>query len=398
MKIRRRELLQAAALGGAALATSSLSFGAPRRRAPGALRILILGGTGFLGPAIVEAAQARGHALTLFNRGRTEKRLGLRIDGVERRIGNRDPLLPADDERGPDGALLRPDATPRGLDELREGTWDVVFDDCGYYPRHVKASAELLAPRVGHYVYVSSISCYADNAKAGQDETAALATMADPTLETMGPQYEHYGALKALCEQAAQAALPGRATVIRPGYIVGPGDPTQRFTYWPVRFDQGGDVLVPGTPDDPIQVIDVRDLAAWMVRVAETKTTGVFNACGPETRLAWGRVVAACQKCASATSKARWVPSAALRPLLEATPVEFPIWSAPEGESLGFHQWSNARAVAAGLAFRSIDAIAADTLAWFKGLPEERRKRLVARAEASGLTRENETSLLARLG
>ena len=398
MKLHRRELLKAAALGGAALATSSVPFAAKSRLAQGKLRILILGGTGFLGPAIVNAAKPRGHAITLFNRGRTEKRLGLKLEGLEKRYGNRDPELPADDERGQDGKLLRPDSTPKGLEQLREGEWDVVFDDCGYYPRHVKASAELLAPRIGQYVYVSSISCYADNTKAGQDETATLATMEDPTLETMGEQFQYYGALKALCEQAAQAAVPGKTTVVRPGYIVGPGDPTQRFTYWPVRLDQGGDVLVPGAPADPIQVIDVRDLAEWMVRVAEAKTMGVFNACGPETKLPWGRVIEACQACASAKSTLHWVPMEKLRPLLETTPVEFPIWAAPEGDSLGFHQWSNARAVAAGLTFRSIDTIAADTLAWFKGLPEENQKRLIARHEAGGLTREAEKNLLAQLG
>src|SRR6185436_15513984 len=159
-----------------------------------------------------------------------------------------------------------------GLKALEGRKWDAVLDTSGYYPRHVKASAELLAPNIGHYVYVSSISCYAKTDVEGMDEDGALAKLDDPTVETMGKDYANYGGLKALCEQAAEAAMPGRTCVVRPGYIVGPTDPTDRFTYWPARFDKGGDVLVPGAPSDPIQVIDVRDLAEWMVLVGEQGT------------------------------------------------------------------------------------------------------------------------------
>jgi 2'-hydroxyisoflavone reductase len=342
---------------------------------PGKQHALILGGTGFLGPALVEACRTRGHTVTLFNRGKT--RPGLFPD-LEKLVGDRDP------------------SKGEGLKALEGRKFDVVFDDCGYYPRHVKASAELLGPNVKQYVYVSSISCYAKNDVEGMDETAACGTMPDPTLEKMGDSYEYYGPLKALCEQAAEKAVPGRTTVIRPGYIVGPGDGTGRFNYWPVRFDRGGEVLVPGAPTDPVQIIDVRDLAEWMVRLSEARTVGVFNACGPEKKLPWGEVIEACTRASSTKDvRARWVGL----DLLEKHKgeeafkgAEFPIWAPYAGESKGFHTVSNARAVKAGLTFRSIDAITRDTLAWWKALPaDDRAKRL------AGPTAEQEKAMLSAL-
>jgi 2'-hydroxyisoflavone reductase len=357
----RRDFLRFSIAAGAistlplgACATSEKK-GAPEASEPKRLSILILGGTGFLGPAIVEVARARGHALTLFNRGRTNPQL---FPDLEKLQGDRDP------DQG------------EGIRALANRRWDVVFDDCGYYPRHVKASAELLAPNVAHYVYVSSISAYARNDFEDMDESAPVGTMADPTLETMGQNYEFYGPLKALCEAAAEAAFPGRCTNIRPGYIVGPGDPSDRFTYWPARFDKGGDVLVPGNRSDPVQVIDVRDLAAWMVHCAETRTFGLFNACGPRDRMAWGKVIDACVAAASQPSRPRWILTSQLA---EYPDVQFPIWAPYEGETLGFHTVSNARAVRAGLKFRSIDATVRDTLAWFRSLPPERQAKLFER-------------------
>ena len=246
MQLHRRDFLAATA----ALALSCHAKGTRQEEAPRRLSVLILGGTGFLGPALVEVCRAQGHTVTLFNRGKT--RPGL-FPELEKLQGDRDP------DKG------------EGIRALAGRKFDVVFDDCGYYPRHVRASAELMAPNIGHYIYVSSISCYARTDIENADESAELARIPDPTVETMGAQYENYGALKALCEEAAEAALPGRVTVIRPGFIVGPGDPTDRFTYWPVRVARGGDVLVPGTATDPIQVIDVRDLAEFMVRCAERR-------------------------------------------------------------------------------------------------------------------------------
>lgn len=339
MSLSRRELLALAAAAGAA----PLLGRGPTDGKPKSLRILVLGGTGFLGPSTIEVALARGHKVAMFNRGRTRPDL---FPGVEKLHGDRDPKK---DE---------------GLKALEQGDWDVVIDNSGYYPRMVGASAALLAPRAKRYIYISSISAYKDNDREGLDETAPVATMADPTLENMGKQFEHYGALKALCEQAAEKAMPGRTCVVRPGFIVGPDDPTGRFTYWPVRFDKGGEVAVPGAPEDPVQVIDVRDLGAWLVKLAEDGTVGAFNACGPEKRMPWGRVVEACRKAAGQPATPVWIPAAFLKAREQQE--GFPIWAPFEGETKGFHTWSNARAIKAGLRFRPVEATVADTLAWYK--------------------------------
>ncbi len=223
------------------------------------LKILVLGGTGFLGPHLVEAMQKRGHTPTLFNRGKTRPTL---FPDVEKLRGDRDG----------------------GLAVLEGRRWDAVIDTSGYVPRIVRASAELLAPNVRQYVFVSSISVYTETTSPGVDESHKVATMPDPTSEVV---MEFYGALKALCEQAAEAALPDRTTVIRPGLIVGPGDPTDRFSYWPVRVAQGGEVLAPGEPSDPVQVIDVRDLADFILTTLERGHVGVHNVNGPAEPLGY---------------------------------------------------------------------------------------------------------------
>ena len=386
--LNRRDVLRGA-LAGAVLGGLPLSActhpqpGAPPHVQPAARkRILILGGTGFLGPKTVAAAVARGHEVTIFNRGRREKQLPLEVK-VEHLYGNRDPELPADDERGPDGALLHPGASPKGLEQLVGRQWDVVIDNSGYYPRMVAASAQLLAGHAARYIYISSISAYATNPAAGGDETTALASLADPTVETMGPAFENYGGLKALCERAAEAAFPGRTAIIRPGYIVGPGDPTDRFTYWPIRIARGGDVLAPGAPDDPLQWVDVRDLADWLVTLAERGTTGAFNAIGPPSPARWGDVLRACVDAGGGTARLVWVPVSWLAQHEMAGEDSFPIWTPPVDKFAGFHRWNNDRAEAAGLTFRPI----ADTVkaidAWFPG--ELARRTRVARelAEAA---------------
>ncbi|HYG69011.1 MAG TPA: NAD-dependent epimerase/dehydratase family protein, partial [Anaeromyxobacteraceae bacterium] len=257
MPVTRRSFLSTslsalalACAGGAPRAEGSTGAGI---RAAKGKRILILGGTGFLGPALVELARPRGHVLTLFNRGKTRPQL---FPDVEKLQGDRDGKL----------------------DALAGREWDAVIDNSGYVPRHVKLSAELLAPRVKRYLFVSSISVYRDDVPPGSDEDAPLQTIADPANEDVRA---NYGALKALCEQAAEAAMPGRTAVVRPGLIVGPGDPTDRFTYWPVRLDRGGEVVAPGDGADPTQVIDVRDFAAFMLGLVEGEDTGTYNAVGP---------------------------------------------------------------------------------------------------------------------
>jgi 2'-hydroxyisoflavone reductase len=306
------------------------------------LRILILGGTGFLGPATIDAALARGHKVTMFNRGKTRPEM---FPKVEKLHGDRDP------EKG------------EGLKELEKGEWDVVIDNSAYFPRMVTASAKLLAPRCKQYILISSISAYKDPVPLRGDESAPLATMPDPTLETMGKNYEYYGPLKALCEKAAEKAMPGRVTVVRPGFIVGPDDFSGRFTYWPVRFSRGGEVAVPGKPEDPIQIIDVRDLGEWLVKLAEDGTVGTFNACGPADKLSWGRVIEACRKLGPTNTTITWLPADFVS---KQGDLAFPIWVPPFGEMAGFHTWSNAKAIKAGLRFRPVEVTAKDTLAWYQ--------------------------------
>ena len=395
MSTTRREFLgRTAALGGAVTAASlgiSCESTVRSERSDAekkdGKRILILGGTGFIGPKTVGAALARGHQVTVFNRGKREKRIPFEYQDVEHLYGNRDPELPADDDKDKEGKLLHPDAKPKGLESLAGKTWDAVIDNSGYFPRMVAASADLLAKNAKQYIFISSISAYASMGTPNADENAELAKLADPKVETMGQGGEYYGGLKVLCEQAAEKAFPGRAAIVRPGYIVGPGDPTDRFTYWPVRISRGGEVLVPGSGDDPIQVIDVRDLAEWLVKLVEDGTAGTFNAIGPKGRGRWGDAIDACAKAAGGKAKLRWVPTEWLEKNGMGGDESFPIWAPATGATAGAHTWKNERAIAAGLKFRTWDDTVRATLEWF---PKEieRRKRvtaeLVAAAQAKG--------------
>lgn len=324
------------------------------------LKILILGGTGFIGPWEVEAAQAHGHEVTLFNRGKSAPGL---FPDLEKLKGDRDP--DKDD----------------GLAALVGRKFDVVIDNSGYYPRHVKASAELLAPNVGHYIYISSISAYGLTDVEGQDVTAPMATMADPTVEEMGETWENYGPLKALCEGAAEEAMPGRVTVVRPGYIVGPGDHTFRFSYWPLRIRDGGEVAVPGNPTDPIQIIDARDLANWIIHMAEQNITGVYNGCGPDQVLTMEQVVETSKKVTGGDAEFTWVPTSILE---EHEDAYFPIWTPYEGEYKGFHTFSNKGAIEAGLKFRPLSETITDLLAQFETLPDEKRTEVMTKIPVAG--------------
>jgi len=356
---------------------------APPAGAPQKLTFLILGGTAFLGPEVVEAAQARGHTVTLFNRGKTRPEL---FPDVEKLRGDRDP---------------KKDEGLKALEGDRR--WDVVIDNSGYYPRHVAASASLLSPRIGQYVFVSSISAFKEGAPPNSDESWPVATLADPTVESMGEGFQNYGGLKAACEAAAEAACPGRTLVIRPGFIVGPGDPTGRFSYWPLRAREGGAMLAPGEPSDPLQWIDVRDLAEWIVRCAEQKTMGVFLATGPTPGGTIGEVVAASIDAAPSAGlppalrgegksaepvRAVWVPAE----FLESQGVrigQLPIWIPPKGDGAGFHQWNNAKARAAGLTFRPLPETMKAINAWVDGIPPEKYARV-----RGGMPRERETEVL----
>ncbi|HEY0093963.1 MAG TPA: SDR family oxidoreductase, partial [Archangium sp.] len=291
MKLSRRGILKGAAAFGSLWAVGCATTRESGEKAPvaraGGKRILILGGTAFLGPQLVEAARARGHTVTLFNRGKTRPQL---FPDVEKLHGDRDPT------KG------------EGLKALEGRTWDAVIDTSGYVPRMVRASAQLLAPHVGQYLFISSISVYKDMSRPGLDETAPVATTSEPDNETIGG--ENYGALKALCEQEAEAAFPGRTTNIRPGLIVGPEDPTQRFTYWPERVARGGEVLAPGDGSDPVQFIDVRDLAEWTLLALENRDVGVFNATGPTQPLTVGEMLEACKQAGQSDATFTWADAA----------------------------------------------------------------------------------------
>lgn len=380
MKFTRREFIASSAAG---LATALLipgAFAAAAGKASKSLRILILGGTGFLGPHCTESAIARGHSVTHFNSGRTE---GLRKNagrpsavpsGVETLYGNRDPNKTADDRRTEGKANAPKDPnSPKGLSQLVGKKWDAVIDTSGYFPRMVKASAELLAPVVKQYVFISTISVYKDTSTPF-DETAPLQTLQDPTTEDMGQDYANYSGGKALCEKAAEAAMPGRVTNIRPGFMVGPRDTSGRFIYWPVRESMGGRMVVPGSPADPIQFIDVRDVADWIIHCIEKNVVGVYNTTGPAKELSMKSFVEGIRKGVGSNVSFTWVDNA----FLESKGIhdQFPLYAAPTGETAGFHRASIARALAKGLKFRPVSDTAKATLDWYKSLPPELQPRV----------------------
>lgn len=322
------------------------------------MKLLILGGTVFLGRHIVESALARGHEITLFNRGQHHSDL---FPEVEKLRGDRNGDLAA----------------------LEGRHWDAAIDTCGYFPRVVRASAQKLADAVDHYTFISSISVYADFTKVGMDENAPVGTLADESVEEI--TNETYGPLKVLCERAAEQAMPGRVLTVRPGFIVGPYDPTDRFTYWPYRVAQGGDMLAPGNPDSPIQFIDVRDLASWIVRMIEDRQTGAYNATGPNYTLTMQDLLETCRKASGSNTRFIWVSE----PFLAEYQVELPIWM-PSEEAGGATVDCN-KAFEAGLVFRPLSSTVRDTLAW----QEARTPPTPLRA---GLSPEQETQLLQAWG
>ena len=381
--LSRRAFLarSAAAAAGATLLPRAI-HAADLAKAAKRLRILILGGTGFLGPACTESALARGHSVTHFNSGRTEERRkeagrpSLVPLGVEQLFGNRDPEKTADDRRTEGKADAQKDPnSPRGLTQLNGKKWDAVIDTSGYFPRLVRASAELLAPNVKQYVFISSISVYVDNSVPNYDETAAVHTLKDPASEEMGKNFENFGGGKAMCEKAAEGAMPGRVVNIRPGYIVGPRDTSARFLYWPVRASLGGTMVIPGQPDDPIQIIDVRDLSDWIIHCIEENITGVFNATGPARELSMRSMVEAIRKGLEADVAFNWIDY----PFLLKQGVgegQFPLYAPPTGETAGFHRCSIARALAKGLKFRPVEETARATMDWYKSLPADIQGRV----------------------
>jgi 2'-hydroxyisoflavone reductase len=299
------------------------------------MKLLVLGGTKFLGRAVVEEALARDHDVTLFNRGNTNPEL---FPDLEKLRGDRDGDLRA----------------------LEGRTWDAVVDPSGFVPRLVRASAELLR-QSGHYVFVSSISVYAGPPFTRFDEDAPLAELDDPATEDVP---EHYGGLKAACERVVSELFPGRSTLVRAGLIVGPHDPTDRFTYWPVRIAAGGIVLAPGRPERRWQFVDVRDLGAWIVRCAEERVAGAYNATGPEPPVTAGDVLETCRSVSGSDAELVWVRDDFLVEREVGEWMEVPLWTAEHGEFGRFHDWDPSRAVAAGLRFRPLADTVRDTLRW----------------------------------
>jgi 2'-hydroxyisoflavone reductase len=313
--------------------------------------MLILGGTRFLGRHLVAAAQACGHEVTLFNRGNySTEELGM----VESIKGDRHSEL----------------------NKLRGRQWDAVVDTSGHLPRAVRAAAEVLADKVERYVFISSQNAYRDVSIPGIDETYPRATLTPEQLDranaidTSGqPAYaELYGGLKALCEQAAEEAMPNRVLILRPGLIVGPYDYSDRFTYWPVRIARGGEVLAPGRPDRFIQLIDARDLADWAITMIERKATGVYNTHGVPRTLTMQRLLDDCKSISQSDAQFTWVTEDFLLEEKVAAWSELPLWL-PEDAAphlKGFMFINPAKAIAAGLTFRPLSQTISDTLTWYQ--------------------------------
>ncbi len=350
MIFTRRDFLKtsAATAGALGLGAACAPYGDDDSPAP--LSILVLGGTGFIGPHMVRYAMARGHTVTLFNRGRTNAHL---FPELEKLVGDRDGDLAA----------------------LEGRRFDAVIDNSGFVPRHVRDSANALADS-GRYMFVSTLSAYKDLATPGITEEYELGQMEDPTVEVV--DNATYGPLKALCEQAVQEVFGERANIVRPGYIVGPGDSSDRWTYWPVRVAAGGDMLVPGAPDYPIQFIDARDLGGWMVRMLEADVTGVFNAVGPAERVDMGPFLESCREASGSDAVFHWVGEE----FVQEQGLVFPIWAPHTGDFAAIHSVDGSRAIAAGYTSRPIGETISDTLDWWNGLTEEDRPN---GAMASGL-------------
>jgi len=325
------------------------------------MRILILGGTVFLGRALVEAALEREHEITLFNRGHTNPNL---FPGIERLFGNRDS----------------------DLAELEGTHWDAVLDTSGYVPRIVRKSVKLLARQTDHYTFISSLSAYADISQIGIEENAPLAKLADETTEEVTG--DSYGPLKALCEREVIEAMTDRALIVRPGLIVGPFDPTDRFTYWPHRIARGGEILAPGRPDREIQFIDVRDLAEWLIPMVEAQVPGIYNAVGPAAPLTMKQLLDDGRKMLNRYSTLTWVDDEFLLKKHVDPWIDLPLWL-PDSDifSGGMLRASGRKALGAGLTFRSVEDTFLDTHKW-------EAKRPINHEWVAGLSIDRENGLL----
>lgn len=327
------------------------------------MKLLILGGTRFLGRTIAEQALAAGHEVTLFNRGMSNPNL---FPDAEHLTGDRDGNLTA----------------------LKGRKWDAVIDPSGYVPRLVRDSARLLADSIEHYTFISSISVYQDFSHIGIDESYPVGTIEDETIEEVNGVT--YGPLKALCEQAAESEMPGRVFSVRAGLIVGPHDPTDRFTYWPVRVAQGGDYIAPHAPDVPVQFVDVRDLSAWILAMIAHGKTGTYNATGLNPATTMGALLAACEALSDTDARAVWVDQSFLLENDVQPWSELPVWLPHTDENYrGMSQIDCSKAWRYGLTTRPINQTVRDTLEWAQSRDADYDLR-------AGLDHDKEQSLLAK--
>jgi 2'-hydroxyisoflavone reductase len=326
------------------------------------MNILMVGGTRFLGKALVEAALKQGFRITLFNRGQTNPDW---FPEVEKIRGDRNHDLSA----------------------LENRSWDAVIDTCAYFPRQVRTLLAGLGNAIGHYTLISSISVYADFSQPGLVEDSPLAVLADPEVEQI--TNDTYGGLKVLCEQFAEATLPNKVLTIRPGLIVGPFDLSDRFTYWPARVAKGGEILCPDSPDWYTQVIDVRDLAGWTLDLATAGVTGIFNATGPDYRLTFGDVLETSRKVSGSDAWYTWASTDFLLENGVEPWSQLPLWL-PGPENAGADQVNIAKSLAHGLSFRPLEQTVRDTLAWEASRPQDHPWR-------AGLDPDRERELLQKL-
>lgn len=328
------------------------------------MNILIIGGTRFLGRHLVTSTLERGHHVTLFNRGQSNPTL---FPDIETILGDRE----------------------HDLARLTTRSFDAVIDTCGYLPRIVRLSAQALKDSIESYVFISSISAYADFSQLGITENSPLATMPDETVEEITG--ETYGPLKVLCEKTVEAEFPARTLIIRPGLIVGPYDPTDRFTYWPVRVARGGALIAPEKPEVPVQIIDGRDLANFTLRLVEQKATGDYNATGPNYDLTLGAMLETCKQVSGSDAVLRWASVEFLSQHNVAPWSDMPVWVPDTPDEAGFSKVDVSKAIAAGLTFRPLAETVRDTLAW----ASDRGPGYPWRA---GLTEEREAELLKLMG
>ncbi|MDX6599126.1 MAG: hypothetical protein QOE87_3013 [Gaiellales bacterium] len=330
------------------------------------MRILALGGTRFVGRHIVEAARTAGHEVSVFSRGHSP----LPWDDVEHLRGDRDT---------------------GNLEALRERDWDACIDVSAYLPEAARASAELLAGQVAHYSFISTASVYVVDPAGGMDETTQVLPAALDEADAAGA--ELYGARKVACEQEVERAFPGRTLIIRPGIVAGPHDPTNRFTWWVERLARGGEVLGPGSPDAPVQLVDGRDLGAFTVAQTERLATGVFNVCGPPS--SFGELIEACRRGTASRSDVTWVSEQLLLEQGVEPFTEMPLWLPEEPENRAFYSMSNARARAQGLERRHLADTARDTWDWLRAVRAGKLSEPVAGGfVARGLDPEREAALL----